>query len=181
MNAPEGISSPLPRVLLGLVLLMSAGLLVLDVLPVLAPGEWGSAARLALATTCHQQPERAFAWQGIPLAACARCVGLHAGGIPAALLALGLGASLARQARVFRWAIAASAVLLASDVAAGVLLGSWNHPVLRAVTGLLFAASVLSWALATLSASHEPSGSAPKGMRTEHVGGMPPCADGGLA
>jgi hypothetical protein len=40
---------------------------------------------LAFAAVCHQSPDRCFHFYGLPLAVCARCLGIYAGALAAAL------------------------------------------------------------------------------------------------
>jgi len=53
-----------------------------------AAGSW---LRLAFSPTCHQQPERCLDLGAGPLAVCARCAGLYAGGLLGLLAAASFG------------------------------------------------------------------------------------------
>jgi uncharacterized membrane protein len=74
------------------VLLLSGAVLwtvAVSVAP-LAPPWLAASAYAAGAVVCHQLPERSFVVTGAPIAVCARCLGLYAGGIGgfAAIVAL---------------------------------------------------------------------------------------------
>jgi len=47
---------------------------------------WAAVVYAGFGTVCHQMPERSFALFGFPLAVCARCLGLYAGGLGGVLL-----------------------------------------------------------------------------------------------
>lgn len=99
--------------------------------------------RAALAGTCHQRPERSFVVRGEPLAACARCSGLHAAGLAGGALLLFLpgtaGARWPRPRRLVLFGL----LPLGLDVGAGLAWTSWDHPWLRAATGLLAGCAIL--------------------------------------
>jgi uncharacterized membrane protein len=125
--------------------LLASAVLAISALPALMPFSplaWAS--RTALAATCHQRSERCFALDGVPLAACARCTGIHAGAAVAGLL-------LALRPRTRSGAALAgvAVVALAADVAAGILHPAWDHPWLRFLSGAALACTVLPWAVAT--------------------------------
>jgi uncharacterized membrane protein len=99
--------------------------------------------RAALSSACHQRAERSLHVGGRPLASCARCSGLHAAGLAGgALLLLLPSAAAAALPRPRLMALVALAPL-ALDVAAGLLWSSWDHPWLRAATGLLAGCAIL--------------------------------------
>ena len=137
------------RRVLGAALLVF-GLIVLsaDVAPALAPlgareAGLAAAARLALRPTCHQRPERSLTARGVPMAACARCVGLHAGAaLAGAALLAGATASAAWRVRL---AIVAGA--LAVDVVGG-MAGCWDVPLVRFALGAAFAFVTVAAAVA---------------------------------
>jgi len=62
---------------------LGMSMLVLAVfLPVLAHffgGEWGHLSYLAFGDLCHQQIDRSLQFAGVPLAVCARCLGIYIG------------------------------------------------------------------------------------------------------
>lgn len=128
----------------GLAALVIAGLaLILDLVPALpVPPEATVLARAALAPTCHQIPERSLVLSGGPSAACARCVGLHFGGLLAgvALVVAPLGAWRRWPER--RLLLAGIAPLVI-DASLGMSLPSWDHPWLRVATGVLAGVSLL--------------------------------------
>lgn len=125
---------------------LSLALLAID----LAPAVLGSrhpvsvVARSALASTCHQDPARCLEWRGAPLAACARCTGLHASGLLLAALAL-VPRGFAALARVgpARLALAGCSPLVV-DALAGMAFAAWDHPGLRLATGLVAGAACLA-------------------------------------
>jgi len=59
---------------------------------------------LAFGAVCHQAPERSWQWFGVTLPVCARCFGLYAGALAAALLPLRVPSRLL-------WLLAAANVL----------------------------------------------------------------------
>ena len=59
---------------------------------------------LAFGAVCHQAPERCWQWFGVTLPVCARCFGLYAGALAAALLPLRVPSRLL-------WLLAAANVL----------------------------------------------------------------------
>ena len=59
---------------------------------------------LAFGAVCHQAPERSWQWFGVALPVCARCFGLYAGALAAALLPLRVPGRLL-------WLLAAANVL----------------------------------------------------------------------
>ena len=138
--------------LLGLAAILSAIVTGLDVMPALSE-RWGAVARAALSPTCHQWVERSFAIGGHPLAACARCVGLHASGLAAMLVLLPARSFVASHRGTLAVIASAAWALLALDVAGGMALPAWDHPWIRFATGLLAGASVLAWGAASISAS----------------------------
>lgn len=100
----------------------------------------GVAAQAAFAPTCHQRPERALAWAGRSLPACARCTGLHLSVSSGALLLLLLPAARLPAARTL---VAAGLAPMALDVVAGLCFASWDHPWLRLATGLVAGSALL--------------------------------------
>ncbi len=91
-----------PRRAVALAALAAAAFLAgLVAAPLLEPG-YPFAARLlraAYAPLCHQMPERSLDLEGAPLAVCARCAGLYAGGFLGPLAGLLGGARLERVPR----------------------------------------------------------------------------------
>ncbi len=69
--------------------------------------------RIVYAPVCHQQPDRCLQIGGAPMAVCARCLGLYAGGT-LALLAAALGAWRSPRAL-----LAAAVAVNAADVLLG--------------------------------------------------------------
>lgn len=99
--------------------------------------------RAALAPTCHQRAERSFTVDGVGLASCARCTGLHAAGIAGGAWLLVVPAAAGfRLPRPRRLALLGVVPLLL-DVAAGLCWSSWDHPWLRAATGLFAGCTLL--------------------------------------
>lgn len=78
----------------------------------------------AAGLVCHQIPERSFHVDGAPVAVCARCVGLYAGGV------LGFGLAWASGLRRWRWnvrpAVARRVLVLAAVPTAATLLAEWG-------------------------------------------------------
>ena len=105
------------------------------------PAAW--LARTALAPTCHQRPERSFARGGVPLASCARCTGIHLSGLAGGALLLLLPARAARRLPSPRGLVLLGLMPLLVDVGAGLLWTSWDHPWLRAATGLIAGCALL--------------------------------------
>ncbi len=68
---------------------------------------WARALRGAYGPLCHQLPSRSFVVAGRPLAVCARCTGLYAGGA-SALLLTALAPAVLRWSQL-RWLAAACA------------------------------------------------------------------------
>ena len=140
MNPQSGLPESTPRVLLAFALIGLGAILVLaDLSPLFAArsarhAEVAQACRVALAPTCHQRAERSLHVGHVALASCARCVGLHAGGLLGGLVLLLWTNSVPSRARAL--VLAATAVLMI-DVAAGALT-SWDHALIRLVTGLVF-------------------------------------------
>jgi uncharacterized membrane protein len=137
--------SPTVRILGALALAGSLGLLTLDLAGVIVgPAHPAAfAARRALAPSCHQREERSLRVAGTSLPACARCSGLHASGAVGGLLLLGLP-----RARAWRRPPSAALLGLALgplllDVVIGGLWPAWDHPWLRALTGLQAGAVLL--------------------------------------
>ena len=85
------------------VLAFAAAALLFTVLLVTAPvlqqngSILGWLVRVTGSTLCHQDDGRSFAIRDVPLAVCARCIGLYAGGV-IGLLAGGLGRAWLRPA-----------------------------------------------------------------------------------
>lgn len=131
---------------------LSAVVLCADVLAA-ARGPAGSAARALLAPACTQDPARSPRLGGRPLGACARCIGIHAGALAAAVVAgvLGAGRLVLATGLLRRLALAALAVT-GADVLAGMLVPAWDHPALRTLTGLAAAGFLCTWALAAVAA-----------------------------
>jgi len=126
-------------------LALASVVLVISFLPVLVPvGSLAAASRAGLRGTCHQRPERSFDVGGVPLGACARCTGLHLGGMLAGLLLV-----VRPRTRSSAALAAVATVALGADVTAGILFASWDHPWLRFASGVMLACSVLPWAVAS--------------------------------
>jgi uncharacterized membrane protein len=126
--------------------LLAAALLLLGVV-VLAPlllanGRVGAAQALYIGfhTVCHQIPERSFHLGGFPLAVCARCVGLYAGGAAGVLLYPSARDLLRTDAPAREWLFLA-ALPTAIDYALGVT-GLWeNTHASRFLTALVLGAA----------------------------------------
>ncbi len=92
-----------PRTARFAVLAFAAAALLFTVLLVTAPvlqqngSVLGWVVRATGSTFCHQDDGRSFSILGVPLAVCARCTGLYAGGV-IGLLAGGLGSAWLRPA-----------------------------------------------------------------------------------
>lgn len=94
---------------------------------------------LSFGTVCHQIPERSFYLFGFPLAVCARCLGLYAGGV-AGILLYPLVRRLERGDVPARGWLMAAAVPTSVDFALG-LFGIWaNTHLSRALTASLLGA-----------------------------------------
>jgi uncharacterized membrane protein len=91
-------------------------------------------AHAALAPTCHQRVLRCLVVAGAPLSACARCTGLHLGGV---LASLAIFPPLELPARTRRLLVVATAMPLLLDVLLGIAWPAWDHPMLRLATGAL--------------------------------------------
>lgn len=74
---------------------------------------------------CHQMPERSFHLAGFPLAVCARCLGLYAGGLAGLLLYPAL-APLGRTRAPWRGWLLMAAAPTAADFALG-FFGVWEN------------------------------------------------------
>jgi uncharacterized membrane protein len=91
--------------------------------------------------TCHQIPERSFHFEGFPLAVCARCFGLYAGGA-AGVLFYPLARGLARRDAPGRAWLLAAAVPTTVDFALG-FFGVWENTHLsRFLTAVVLGATV---------------------------------------
>jgi len=97
----------------------------------------------ALAPTCHQRPERSFTLAGVPLGSCARCTGVHAAGLAGGVLLLLLPAAALSLLPSPRRLLLLGLTPLVLDAGAGVLWSSWDHPWLRAATGLMAGCALL--------------------------------------
>ena len=94
---------------------------------------------LGFSAACHQMPERSFQVSGFPLAVCARCFGLYAGGALGILL-YPLLRPLRRQDTPARGWLIAAALPTAIDFALG-LFGIWpNTHLSRFATAALLGA-----------------------------------------
>lgn len=115
----------------------------------------GSWLRLGYAPACHQLRDRCLDLGFGPLAVCARCFGLYAGGF----LGLLAGASLGIRVRPsFRWLLAACAPTLLDFVAAQLglpSLSNWPRFLLALPPGILMGL-LLADAIAGISASMWP-------------------------
>ncbi|MEN9577298.1 MAG: hypothetical protein RJA70_307 [Pseudomonadota bacterium] len=110
-------------------------------IPVL--GSFGSLLRTALSLACQNDPARAFAPGGEPLAVCARCSGLYFG------LAAGALVLRPRLRRAAAWAwLGCGLFVMGLDVATEQLLMRPPSATLRLVTGLLVSYPALLLALA---------------------------------
>jgi uncharacterized membrane protein len=113
-----------------------AGILLVPYLQ--AHGYWtGSVLRLAYGPACHQQAERCIDLGFGPLAVCARCSGLYAGGLIGLLWTTATGVVVRPRPR---WLLAAIAVNVI-DVAAGLVgfsgLPNWPRFAIALPLGLL--------------------------------------------
>lgn len=126
---------------------LALGLLVVaaEVISVLRPASSiGVLTRLGLRSACHQIEDRCLTIGGVTMPACARCAGLHASALAGSLLALALLAARREPTqRKARAAVLVTAAMLGLDVVAGMTLASWDHPVLRAITGAAFGIACL--------------------------------------
>lgn len=114
---------------------------------------------LAGSLVCHQLPERSFAYGGVQLPVCARCLGLYVGGLLGALIWAILTATRStglRAARrsTFRAALIVAAVPTLLSVAAGAA-GVWDgsnvtRALLALPLGAVIAATVTAVALGDL-------------------------------
>lgn len=106
--------------------------------PVLRAEGWVAAAQfiyLCFDAACHQMPERSFYVGEFPLAVCARCTGLYAGGA-AGLLLYPLARGLARRDAPARGWLLAAALPTTVDLLLGVT-GLWaNTHLSRFLTAL---------------------------------------------
>jgi uncharacterized membrane protein len=96
-----------------------------------------SVARLALRPACHQIPERCLDLGAGPLAVCARCAGLYAGGLAGLLFTL---LSNRRHKPTLRWVVVA-AIPSAIDFLVGIIglpgLANWPRFFLAVVPGIM--------------------------------------------
>ena len=99
--------------------------------------------RAALAPTCHQRPERSFTLAGVPLGSCARCSGVHAAGLAGGALLMMLPATALSRLPAPRRLVLLGLTPLVLDAGAGCLWSSWDHPWLRAATGLTAGCALL--------------------------------------
>jgi len=120
----------------GLVATFCAGILFAPYLEV-AGSPVGGFLRLAYGPACHQQAERCLDLGFGPLAVCARCAGLYAGGLFGLLWAAATGADVRPKPR---WLLVAAAVNVI-DVAAGLAglpgLPNWPRFAIACPLGLL--------------------------------------------
>lgn len=128
----------------GVVAALAAGLVgVVLLAPLLKAAGWAVAARVVYQcfhAICHQMPERSFHIAGFPLAVCARCTGLYAGGA-AGLLLYPLARTLTRRDAPARAWLFAAAVPTTVDFLLGVT-GLWTNTHLsRFVTALALGAA----------------------------------------
>ena len=132
---------------LAALMLALVGLLLLA--PLLRAAGWLAAAQavyFGFQAVCHQLPERSFHVAGFPLAVCARCFGLYAGGAAGVLLYPLARAVTRRDAPARGWLFAAAAPL-ALDFSLG-FLGVWDNTHLsRSLTGALLGAAAVFYVL----------------------------------
>src|SRR5690606_33822273 len=132
--SPSSFRAPVWCAVLSLALVV-LGLAVAP--PFVGPG-WRVGLMEAFAWVCHQQPERSFAVDGVPLALCHRCTGIFAGFVVGLGLMPVLRRPLRRLARHARLLLVAALVPLTLDWGLGVA-GLWaSTPPSRMLTGLLF-------------------------------------------
>ena len=94
------------------------------------------------APVCHQLPPRSFHLHGVPLAVCARCIGIYGGLLGGALVMPVLRYWDAQLYARSRMLLIGSVLPLAVDWG-GDIAGLWdNTQVSRLVTGLLFGAAL---------------------------------------
>ena len=90
--------------------------------------------RLLYAPVCHQEPARCLQIHGLPMAVCARCLGIYTGGTAAFI------AAAVRPVRLPRLLLAAAVGINSIDVALGLLglpsSGNTVRTVLGATLGL---------------------------------------------
>jgi len=143
------------RLILAAAAFLSTLVLLADFLPALLPGSaLGATTQAVLGRSCHQRSARSFHVDGRPLAACARCCGLHASGLLAAALVFGFPRAMRRLTPLPLLASASVAVVV--DAGVGIAFPAWDHPWVRCFTGLAFGAAALmsAWRLAE---RHGPS------------------------
>jgi uncharacterized membrane protein len=96
-------------------------------------GAVGAGLDAAFVTMCHRMPERTMTLAGVAMPLCSRCAGIFAGVAVGAIVA-----APRLSARAWRWAVTATAALMALDVATQDL---GVHPVwhaTRLASGALF-------------------------------------------
>lgn len=121
-----------------LALVGTSVVLVAVVLPPLLPPGARASLMAGFHTLCHQLPDRSFAIDRVPLAACHRCTGIYAGLVLGvlALPFLWLDGIARRNLEGF---VLLAAVLPAAVDWGGDVLGLWtNTAATRVVTGLWF-------------------------------------------
>jgi len=124
-----------------------------------AAGSW---LRLAFRPTCHQQPDRCLDLGTGPLAVCARCAGLYAGGLLGLLAAVSSGV----RCRLTLAMLVAATVPTLVDFAAGLAglpsLPSWPRFAIAvapgAVLGLLLADAIAEIAAHVGCPAEQPPG-----------------------
>jgi uncharacterized membrane protein len=134
-------ASPQRRSVRSVYLLTAAGtaawLVAIFLAPWLAGRGAAGAARFVYAIfspVCHQNPERCFALQGLPLAVCGRCLGIYAG-FAAGLVLYPFIRGFSRLAIPSARAFLLTFLPMAVDGVGGVL-GLWRSPIgLRFATG----------------------------------------------
>src|SRR5512138_2688166 len=91
-----------------------------------APVVAGIVVYRAASIVCHQIPERSFFLSGLPLAVCARCLGLYVGAAAAAMPAMIRGFwGQDRRSRIWNWSGPQSGVWMLLAMAAAPTAATW--------------------------------------------------------
>lgn len=97
----------------------------------------GVAVSLFFSQLCHQDPARSFAFAGIALPVCARCLALYIGGF-LGMAGYPLFAHQLRRSQTLKWLLAVSFVLMLLDAGLD-RTGIWRNTFLsRSASGALF-------------------------------------------